>query len=43
MLTFGFEFWIVVDRAVQKENKYGKSLCDIDILWCLTKSLDYNL
>ena len=22
------------DATVLKENKYGKSLCDIDALWC---------
>ena len=43
MLTLEFDFWIVVEEkwnekiipyaAVLKENKYRKSLCDIDALW----------
>ena len=42
MLTLEFEFWIVAGEkknakiiphaTVLKENKYGKSLCDIDAL-----------
>ena len=44
MLTLEFDIWIVVEEnwnekiiphaTVLKENKYRKSLCDINALWC---------
>ena len=50
MLTLEFEFWIVKgekwnvkiipDATVLKENKYGKSLCDNDALWCQKEMAD---
>ena len=31
---------IIPDATVLKENKYGKSLCDIDALWCQKEMAD---
>ena len=50
MLTLEFEFWIVAvgkkntkiipHATVMEENKYGKSLCDIDTLRCQKEMAD---